>query len=112
MRRGGLLKPAKVLRMRENCWQVMKCGREPGGARCEELGVCRAATETRCDGVNGGVNAGRACWAVAGTLCGDNCSALLSGEVSDCLTCPFYRRIRKEQGSDFANLSRIIAHML
>ena len=84
----------------------------PGGAHAEELGVCPAAAETRCHGVNGGKNAGRACWAVAGTLCGESCSALLTGEVSDCLACSFYRRVRREQGSDFANLSRIIAHLL
>jgi hypothetical protein len=98
--------------MRQNCWEIMNCGRQPGGPRSAELGVCPASSEARCDGVNSGKNAGRACWAVAGTLCGESCSALLSGEISDCLTCPFYRRVRREEGPEFANLSRIIAHLL
>jgi len=31
---------------KKNCWEFMKCGREPGGVNAIELGVCRAATET------------------------------------------------------------------
>ena len=27
-----------------NCWEVKKCGREPGGAKVAELGVCPAST--------------------------------------------------------------------
>jgi hypothetical protein len=37
----------------------MKCGREPGGEKSEELGVCRAAVEGSYDGNNFGKNAGR-----------------------------------------------------
>jgi len=25
---------------RKNCWEVLKCGREPGGYRVSEAGVC------------------------------------------------------------------------
>lgn len=38
-----------------------------------ELGVCPASVEESFHGLNQGLNAGRICWAVAGTLC--------SGEV-------------------------------
>jgi hypothetical protein len=48
--------------MKMNCWQVKKCGREPGGGNEAQLGVCPAATETALQGVNGGKNGGRACW--------------------------------------------------
>ena len=57
---------------RQNCWEFMQCGREPGGARADESGVCRAAAmDPGRDGPNGGESAGRLCWAVTGTYCGD-----------------------------------------
>ena len=55
---------------RENCWEFKSCGRQPGGSRVSDLGTCPASTEARIDGSNQGKNAGRACWFVAGTLCG------------------------------------------
>ncbi len=42
-----------------NCWEFMKCGREPGGARASELGTCVAATDSSYGGINAGKNAGR-----------------------------------------------------
>ena len=47
-----------------NCWEYWGCGRESGGVNAIEEGVCPAARETRLDGVHGGRNGGRACWAV------------------------------------------------
>ncbi|MGD8654719.1 MAG: hypothetical protein PVG28_01325, partial [Desulfobacterales bacterium] len=52
-----------------NCWEFMKCGREPGGAKAAEYGTCIAATDSSYAGINTGKNAGRICWAVAGTCC-------------------------------------------
>lgn len=40
--------------MKMNCWQVKECGREVGGAKADELGVCPGATESRMQGINGG----------------------------------------------------------
>lgn len=45
-----------------NCWEFMKCGRELGGSKVKELGVCPAYPDH-----------GRQCARVVGTLC--------SGEV-------------------------------
>lgn len=36
---------------RQNCWEFKKCGREPGGAKASELGVCPAATDASSDGL-------------------------------------------------------------
>ena len=52
-----------------NCWEFMKCGREPGGMNSIELGICSASVEISIDGINGGKNGGRACWALSGTFC-------------------------------------------
>lgn len=60
-----------------NCWEWKKCGRQEGGAKVAELGVCPAAGADRIDGANCGLNGGRACWALAGTLCGEKYRARL-----------------------------------
>ncbi|OIP23129.1 hypothetical protein AUK22_10000 [bacterium CG2_30_54_10] len=44
----------------KNCWEIKKCGRETGGPKSKELGVCVAARE----------ELGHSCWMIAGTLCG------------------------------------------
>ena len=48
----------------------MNCERQPDGSKVNEFGVYPAAQDTSSDGLNGGKNAGRICWAVAGTFCG------------------------------------------
>lgn len=47
--------------MKKNCWEVLQCGLEPGGAQEKELGVCPAASDSRLDGTNQGLNAERIC---------------------------------------------------
>ncbi len=42
-----------------NCWEFRKCGREEGGAKASELGVCPAYPDNGQDYAR-----------VAGTLCG------------------------------------------
>lgn len=75
-----------------NCWEHRHCGREPGGAHADEHGICPAASETRLDGVHGGVNAGRACWAVAGSL-GRTENGCSCESPVDCFHCDFYRAV-------------------
>jgi len=82
---------------KKNCWEVMKCGREPGGDRVGELGVCPAAIEKRFDGVQGGKNAGRACWLIAGTMCDGEVTGTFALKYSDCKKCPFYKKVQKEE---------------
>lgn len=92
---------------RRNCWEVMKCGREPGGPRVEGLGVCPAATETRLDGVNHGENGGRACWAVPNTHCIES----LTAKFSQCLECPFFVRVEREEGRDFVVMRGVLRRL-
>lgn len=73
-----------------NCWQFKKCGREPGGARARELGVCLVFTETRVNKTNGGRNGGRACWAISGTLCGGEVQSTFATKCGDCLECAHF----------------------
>ena len=83
-----------------DCWQSRRCGREPGGANADELGVCVATTESRVDGVNGGHNAGRVCWVVAGTLCGGEVQGSFAAKLANCRLCDFYMLVKQEE-ADF-----------
>jgi hypothetical protein len=91
-----------------NCWEFKKCGREPGGSKSGELGVCPAAIETRTDGINNGKNGGRACWAISGTLCGGKIQGTHAMKVGNCLNCDFYQIIQKEERPDFKTTSHIL----
>ena len=84
-----------------NCWEFMKCGKEHGRAREEELGTCPASTNSRTDGVNGGRNGGMICWAVAGTLCGGKHTGLYVPKIVNCMNCVFYRKVAEEEGASF-----------
>lgn len=80
-----------------NCWEFNNCGREPGGNNIEKYGPCPAALDKRLDGYNSGTNAGRACWAVAGTLCGGAPKGLIALKLRDCMKCEFHHTVIKEE---------------
>ncbi len=84
---------------KKNCWEVMLCGREPGGKNVKERGVCPAATEEQLEGVHGGSKAGRACWVVAGTFCEDEVQGTFAQKYRSCTDCPFYRQVMQEEGT-------------
>jgi signal transduction histidine kinase len=81
-----------------NCWEDKRCGCEPGGAAAQERGVCPAATDTTCDGINGGRNAGRFCWVIGGTLCDGEVQGSLEEKTERCQRCSFFRRVKYEEG--------------
>ncbi len=84
-----------------NCWEFKKCGREAGGAKVGELGLCPAATTRELDGVHGGKNAGRSCWIVAGTLCKGQVQGTFAQKMNNCLACDFYHAVRDEERDKF-----------
>ncbi len=83
-----------------NCWEVKKCGREPGGANVGQLGVCPAATRLELDGVNAGRNGGRVCWALTGTLCGGVVQGTFALKLGNCRLCEFFQSVRSEEGQE------------
>lgn len=83
--------------MKINCWEFKKCGREPGGSKARELGICSAATETLMDGEHGGHNAGRSCWVVAGTLCKGEIQGSFASKFRECEMCDFYKKVLDEE---------------
>jgi hypothetical protein len=62
-----------------NCWEFKKCGREQGGGKSKELGVCPAWP-----------NAGKGCARVGGTLCGGQVQGSFAAKLGNCMKCDFY----------------------
>ncbi len=94
--------------MKSNCWEYKRCGREPGGTKVAEFGVCPAATESRANGVNGGMNGGRACWALSGTLCGGRVQGSFAMKLGNCMSCDFYQTVRREAGPGMTSAQQIL----
>ncbi|MCK4910132.1 MAG: hypothetical protein KAR83_00750 [Thermodesulfovibrionales bacterium] len=94
-----------------NCWEFMKCGREPGGANVDEMGICPATQCKSLDGAHGGKNAGRACWVVAGSMCKGNIQGTFAIKYLDCSRCEFYRYVREEESWRFANVGELLMRM-
>lgn len=63
-----------------NCWEFKKCGREKGGAKEKELGVCAAYPAS-----------GTKCARVAGTLCGGKVQGSFAMKLANCMQCEFYK---------------------
>jgi hypothetical protein len=72
----------------------MKCGREVGADRTDELGVCPVSHEDSAGGLNGGLNGGRICWVMNGNGCHDK---LMHGK-DFCFQCEFRYKVIQEEG--------------
>jgi len=96
---------------KRNCWEAKQCGREPGGAHEKDMGICPAAVETRLDGTHGGKNAGRSCWAIAGTLCEGQVQGTFAQKYKNCENCNFYIQAKRDAGHQFV-LSAVLLSRL
>ena len=82
-----------------NCWEYMGCDREPGGEKADNHGTCPAAADASFDGINAGKNAGRICWAVAGTCQDGGVYGTFAEKRKTCVTCEFYKLVQEEEGT-------------
>lgn len=89
-----------------NCWEIEKCERQPGGLKTRELGTCPASTDIAANGLNGGKNGGRICWAIAGTLCGGKIQGSYADKQSSCMFCQVYKQVKSEEGDSFEVLKK------
>ena len=87
--------------MKKNCWEFKNCGRQPDGEHVRDLGICPSATETKLDGIHGGINAGRTCWVVAGTFCKGQVQGTFGQKYKSCEICDFYRAVKQEEHPGF-----------
>ncbi len=80
-----------------NCWEFKKCGREPGGVKTDQFGVCPAAENERATGIHGGENGGRACWVLTGTYCQGGVQGSFASKIGNCRSCDFYKLVTQEE---------------
>jgi hypothetical protein len=85
-----------------NCWEFMKCGKEPREDRIKGKGDCCPIAENRyLWGRNRGLYAGRSCWKVPGTLCDGTVLASYAEKMRDCAQCNFFQQVKCEEASRF-----------
>ena len=94
---------------KENCWEIKKCGRQIGGEKIKELGTCPAAHDLSLNGIHGGRNGGRSCYAVAGTFCGGKVQGSFATKLTNCMQCDVYKLIIKEEGNKRTPTTEILA---
>jgi hypothetical protein len=86
-----------VTQIKLNCWEFKKCGRQPGGHKAAELGIYPVTTYQGLNGAHGGKNAGRACWVVAGSLCGGKIQGTFAQKLHNCWRCDFMNTVKKDE---------------
>lgn len=69
-----------MVKTKMQCWEFMKCGRDKDKS-------CTAVTQS----------AGRACWLVAGTLCGGKVQGTHAEKIASCKNCEFYIKVKKNE---------------
>jgi hypothetical protein len=84
-----------------NCWEVMNCGKEPGGANIEKGRVCPVAEDRKLWGKNRGLYAGRSCWSVLGTLCEGSVQDTFGAKIEVCSKCTFFDLVKQEEQARF-----------
>jgi CBS domain-containing protein len=94
-----------------NCWEFMHCGREPGGVHAEGSGICPATTASSVYGLHSGINGGRVCFAITGTLCGGEPQGDLAAKSVECPQCEFYKLVAKEEGAGLQDAAAILARL-
>ncbi|GAB4486809.1 MAG: hypothetical protein OHK006_15180 [Thermodesulfovibrionales bacterium] len=96
---------------KKNCWEYKMCGREPNGSRASELGVCPVTQTIKLNSVHDGWNAGRACWVVAGSMCGGTVQGTFAQKFKNCQLCDFYRLVKSEESGNFRLSATLLSMM-
>jgi hypothetical protein len=65
---------------RQKCWEYKKCGREKGGAKVAEMGICPAWPDH-----------GEDCAIVEGTFCGGTVQGDYGSKIAHCAKCDFFK---------------------
>ena len=94
--------------MKLNCWEFKKCGRELGGEKVLDSGLCPAVIEISLDGVHDGEFGGRACWVLAGTTCKGEFQGTFAQKYTECKKCDFYEYVMKQEADDFLSAASLL----
>lgn len=96
---------------KKNCWEVKKCGRQPGGDQVAQKGTCPASTLVAVNGINNGINGGRSCWALTGTMSGppEKVQGSFARHLSiSCYECDFFEQVMMEEQENFEGTVQIV----
>jgi hypothetical protein len=63
------------------------------------MGICPATLDDSFDGINSGINAGRICWAVAGTLCEGKKQGVFTSKRESCVKCDFFKIVGRQESA-------------
>lgn len=91
---------------KKNCWEEKGCGRMRGGGGVD-LDPCPASTCAPATGINGGLYAGRSCWAIENTLGADKVPGSFAEKFGCCLACRFYLQVMAEEGRSYQGIREI-----
>ncbi len=91
------------LMKKKQCWEVMECCKHLEDEHICGIGVCPAKLPSEYDGINGGKNGGRFCWAIMGTFGQGNPRCTYSSKIVDCLSCELYIQVEIEEGSEYVS---------
>ena len=81
------------------CWEFKKCGREKGGSKEREMGVCPAWPDH-----------GYSCAGVTGTFCGGTVQETFAKKIGNCARCDYFKSAhydRAAHGTSPAHCTRI-----
>ncbi|MBF0417130.1 MAG: hypothetical protein HQL86_02650 [Magnetococcales bacterium] len=97
---------------KQNCWEFFNCGRSRHAPN-QDGSYCPVSLIAAYDGINGGRDAGRACWNIEGTFCsvsscGDPNDKLgtFQYKKSHCQKCVFKAQVQQEEGDAFLEKKR------
>jgi hypothetical protein len=65
------------------------------------------------DGANGGINGGRACWALTGTMSGpaERVQGIFARDMTTCYACKFYEQVMMEEQENFEGTVHIVRRL-
>ncbi|MBF0156425.1 MAG: hypothetical protein HQL57_04510 [Magnetococcales bacterium] len=89
-----------------NCWEHFDCKRSRHGKELAGT-YCPVSLTSACNGINGGIDAGRICWEIEGTFCTETkCGASdarggFEFKEKRCSWCEFKSLVRAEEKAAF-----------
>lgn len=87
----------------------MGCRKEVAGFGPGEFGVCPAFNCRILHGVHKGLNGGRSCWMVTGTMCGESIQGSYHYKAETCSQCEFFHHVKNEEGEKFIPEETLLA---
>ena len=79
------------------------------GKKSANLVYVQLQIATNLNGLNGGINGGRTCWAIEKTLCGNTIQGTFTRKLSSCIQCEFYSAVRAEEKENYIGTLRILS---